>query len=151
MSTHGSHRIAWMCACLASGPIYHVANTLASAVDRIPQPIVIGWRDTLQFILMLIPATLFGFFVAAMPLGVAVLLLSRLARSWLLFRAPLAWAAAGGMAAVLLLLQTGTEEFSDCFALLATGMISLRLARAYLGWPEVGDRAAVLGSKARSL
>jgi hypothetical protein len=151
MAGSGSRRIAWVCACLASGPLYMIAATLASAVKAIPQPIVFEWQAVFQYTLLLIPAVLFGFFVAAIPLALLILLLSSLAGSFPPLRAPLAWTFAGGGAAGLLLFGLGEYEFSARFALVATGMASLRLARAYLDWPSDFHQAAMLGREARTL
>ena len=150
MTGSGSHRIAWACACLASGPIYLTARIFASGVEAIPQPIVIHWQDVFQFTLLLIPAVLGGFFVAAVPLGFAIMILSSFASDRRLLRAPFAWTLAGAGAGAGIFLLFGILDFSTRCALVATGAGALRLARCYLDWP--GDRERpMLGSPARCL
>ncbi|HEY7809523.1 MAG TPA: hypothetical protein VIA98_03985 [Allosphingosinicella sp.] len=151
MTGSGSHRIAWMCACLAFGPVYLVAGALAAVVEMIPNPIVIPWQEAIQLSLLFIPALLFGFFAAAIPFAFLILILSAFARSWHPLRAPFAWAAVGGAAAALLLFLAGVQHFSSCVGLIVAAMVSMRLARSYLAWPDDDDAFAVLGSHARTL
>ncbi|HEX8580590.1 MAG TPA: hypothetical protein VF655_13480 [Allosphingosinicella sp.] len=151
MTGSGSHRIAWMCACLAFGPVYLLAATLASVVEIIPNPILISWQEAIQLPLLFIPALLFGFFAAAIPFAFLILILSAFARSWRPLRAPFAWTVVGGAAPALLLFLAGVQDFSSRAALVVAGMVSLRFARSYLAWPDDDDAFAVLGSQARTL
>jgi hypothetical protein len=134
MSGTGSHRIALICAALASGPIYLCANAAAALIDATPDPIVVTAADVVRFFLLLIPGIIGGFFIALIPLGLTILFLSALARRLEQAQAPLFWSVAGAAGGGLLAWMTETGEFGTAFALIVSGAASLRLARAYLAW-----------------
>jgi hypothetical protein len=87
------------------------------------------------FLLLLVPATIAGFFVAIVPLVFAILILSALASSWAATRPPLLWAAAGGAGGALIVWAAGWDDTIRSFAFVCSASASLLLARAYLSWP----------------
>jgi hypothetical protein len=136
MTGSGSHRIALMCASLTSGPIFMIAYAAGAMVYSVPQPIIISAHDIVTFLLLLLPATVAGFFAAIMPLGFAILILSALASSWSTARRSLFWTAAGAAGGAFIV--WATEWYDDptgSFAFVCTASASLRVARAYLAWP----------------
>jgi hypothetical protein len=135
MTGSGSHRIALVCASLASGPLYMIAYAAGSMVHSVPQPIIVSAQDLVTFLLLLGPATVAGFFVAIVPLGFAIVILSALASSWGAAQRPLFWAAAGAASAMLIAWAAEWYDPSSSFAFVCTASASLRVAHAYLTWP----------------
>jgi hypothetical protein len=124
-----------MCASLAAGPVYLTACAAAAFLDAIPQPVLIAPAAVVRFLISLIPGIIGGFFAAMIPLGLAIVFLSAGAHSWRALRAPPLWTVAGAAAGALIAWKVQTDEWVTAFALICTGAVSLRLARAYLAWP----------------
>jgi hypothetical protein len=137
MNGTGSRRIAWVSASLAAGPVYLAARSAGAFLDMLPQPVLITPAAAVGFFLGLIPAIIGGFFAAMVPLGVAIASMAALARCWPLLRAPPLWAAAGAAAGALIAFVLQTDEWGPAFALVCTGAVSLRLARAFLDFPSL--------------
>jgi hypothetical protein len=135
MTGTGSHRIALMCASLASGPLYLLGYAAGSMVYSVPQPIIVRPQDVVNFLLLLVPGTIAGFFVAIVPLVFAILILSGMASSSGVARRPLVWAAAGGTGGALIGWAAGWDDPVRSFAFIFSASASLRIARAYLAWP----------------
>jgi hypothetical protein len=137
MNGTGSRRIAWVSASLAAGPVYLTAHAAGAFLDILPQPVLITPAAAMGFFLGLIPAIIGGFFAAMIPLGVAIASMSALARCRPALRAPPLWATTGAAAGALIAFVLQTDEWGPAFALVCTGAVSLRLARAFLDWPSL--------------
>jgi hypothetical protein len=151
MTGTGSHRIAWACAALASGPIFLVAYGAVCFVTAIPQPVVIAPGDVAHVLNLLLPVLLGGFIATMVPLFLAIFTLSALAASWRPLRLPLVWTLAGGAIAASIVLPFLADHVPVAVAAIATGMATMRLARACLSWPDLPAAARRMEPPARAV
>jgi hypothetical protein len=151
MAGTGSHRIALMCASLASGPFYLVACVAGSMIQSVSQLIIISAQDLVNYLPLLVLVTAAGFFLSVVPLGLAILILSGMASSSVVPRRPVFWAGAGAGAGALIVWAAGWDGSSGSFAFVCSASASLRLARSYLAWPPPEPlflpRAGIVGGE----
>jgi hypothetical protein len=137
MKTVGNPLAAAITASLPAGPLFVLSYAAAFAYGQLPAPIVVDAPSLVGLALLLIPATIVGFFIGFALNLVGATIMSALAKHSETAREPVVWIAAGAGAGALLayLFDVFTPE-GPGFALIATSAACAAFCRRGFDWVE---------------
>lgn len=127
---------AWL-----AGSFYLVSLLLAAGATQPAAAAEIDaqWAPAL---LLVLPATLLGAIISALPLAAGVAVMTRLGRWNVGLRLPGAWAIAGAATiAAPVVVVSGGEVQAPSLALIFTGALCALVARRYVRWPDEYETA----------